>query len=64
MEGAAKERATLISKSVSFCLRADARFGIWGERFFVNIASAFIEIVGVLTERDLTGALVVDLTVD
>jgi hypothetical protein len=61
---AEKEGTTsLTSKSVGFCPRADTRFGILGERFFVYIASAFIEFRR-LTERDLAGAQVVDVTVD
>jgi hypothetical protein len=59
--GSKRANNPLTSKSVSFCSRADARFGILGELFFVNIASAFIV---VLIERDLTGALVVDANVD
>jgi len=62
--GSKRASNPLTSKSVSFCSRADARFGILGERFFLQYRQRIHRIVVVLTERDLTGALVVDLTVD
>jgi hypothetical protein len=62
--GTAKERTTLIFE-IGQLLLARAR-QIWhlGRTIFRRYRRRIHRIVGVLTERDLTGALVVDLTVD